>query len=42
LARAAEEGLTFSANESPHLGVFHKAIMANVHLLDELAALPRR
>lgn len=29
-------------NESLHLGVFHKAIMANVHLLDELAALPRQ
>jgi acetylornithine deacetylase/succinyl-diaminopimelate desuccinylase-like protein len=29
-------------NESLHLGVFHKAIMANVHLLDELAALPKQ
>jgi acetylornithine deacetylase/succinyl-diaminopimelate desuccinylase-like protein len=28
-------------NESMHTGVFHKAILANVHLLDELAALPR-
>ncbi len=28
-------------NESLHLGVFHKAILANVYLLDELAALPR-
>ncbi len=25
-------------NESLHLGVFHKAMLANVHLLDELAA----
>ena len=24
-------------NESLHLGVFHKAMLANVHLLDELA-----
>lgn len=29
-------------NESLHLGVFHKAMLANVHLLDELAdALPK-
>ncbi len=26
-------------NESMHLGIFHKAIVANVHLLDELGAL---
>jgi acetylornithine deacetylase/succinyl-diaminopimelate desuccinylase-like protein len=29
-------------NESLHLGVFRKAILANVYLLDELSALPRR
>ncbi len=29
-------------NESMHLGVFRKAIAANVHLLDELAALGRQ
>ncbi|MEY3211562.1 MAG: hypothetical protein RIT28_2043, partial [Pseudomonadota bacterium] len=28
-------------NESLHLGVFRKAIAANVYLLAELAALPR-
>jgi acetylornithine deacetylase/succinyl-diaminopimelate desuccinylase-like protein len=29
-------------NESLHLGVFHKAMLANVHLLDELAAALRK
>ncbi|MEO0602719.1 MAG: M20/M25/M40 family metallo-hydrolase [Myxococcota bacterium] len=29
-------------NESMHLGIFRKAVLANVYLLDELAALGRR